>query len=154
MNIEYIETNEHCSELTESMNQKLVDYHQERSEHFASHFAAMSVSGGALARLEKAVEGGIRIDLAKDRDTGELVGYCISTISKSEQGEIDSIFVEPEYRGSGIGGELMEKALSWMDERSIIKRVLSVGAGNEEVFTFYSRYNFYPRTIILEQVNE
>ena len=41
-----------------------------------------------------------------------------------------------------------------MKEHSVTKRILEVGAGNEEVFSFHSKYNFYPRTIILEQVGK
>ena len=67
-------------------------------------------------------------------------------------GEIESIYIEPDYRGSGIGDNLMKRALRWMDEYPVDKKVLTVGAGNEEVFAFYSRHNFYPRTTILEQI--
>jgi ribosomal protein S18 acetylase RimI-like enzyme len=152
-NIEYIEIDEKDFDLTETLRQKLIDYHKERSEHFSERYATMNVSQRNQVLLEKATSGGIRIDLAKNADTGELVSYCISTISKDKQGEIESIYVEADYRGSGIGDELMKRALRWMDEHSVVKKILEVGAGNEEVIAFYSRHNFYPRTIILEQVN-
>lgn len=102
--------------------------------------------------VKKFEKGKIRVDLARDGDTQELVGYCISTISVEKEGEIQSIYIEPEYRKCGIGNEMMKKALHWMEENSINKKILGVGAGNEEVITFYKRYSFYPRTIILEQV--
>ena len=102
--------------------------------------------------LEKSKEGAIRIDLASDADTGELVGYCISTISRDRQGEIESIYIEPDYRESGIGDNLMKRTLRWMDECSVTKKVLGVGVGNEDVIAFYSRYSFYPRTTVLEQI--
>jgi GNAT superfamily N-acetyltransferase len=102
--------------------------------------------------LEKSGGGALRIDLARDADTGTLIGYCISTISAKKQGEIESIYVEPDYRRSGIGDIFMKRALSWMDIMSVNRKILGVGAGNEEVFGFYSRYNFYPRVHVLEQV--
>ena len=102
--------------------------------------------------LEKSKNGVIRIDLARDINRGELIGYCVSTVSEERQGEIDSIYIEPDYRQSGIADNLMKGALKWMDECSVTKRILHVSVGNEDVFGFYTRYNFYPRTTILEQV--
>jgi len=153
-NIEYIETNEQDLDLTNSMRQKLIELHMVRSEHFTERYAEMtSVQRNELLK-EKAISGGIRIDLARNTDTGDLVGYCISTISKDSQGEIESIYIEDDYRRSGVGDELLKRAFGWMDEHSVIKKILEVGAGNEEIFVFYSRYGFYPRTIILEQVDK
>jgi ribosomal protein S18 acetylase RimI-like enzyme len=103
---------------------------------------------------KKYKDGLIRVDLAREKAADTLVGYCITTISRDNQGEIQSIYVEPEYRKYGIGDALMNLCLHWLDEHAVIKKVLGVGAGNEEVIEFYSRYNFYPRTIILEQVEE
>ena len=153
MKIEYTETDEQGLDLTYDLRQKIIEYHKARSpKYFYERYAGMDVGRGNKLLLEKVVKGGIRVDLARDADTGELVGYCISSVSKDRQGEIESIYIEPDYRGSGIGDNLMKRALRWMDEHSVTKKVLGVGAGNEDVFAFYSRYNFYPRTTILEQV--
>jgi len=153
MNIEYVEMDEHGLELTVPLRQKIIKYHMERSpKYFYERYAGMDAGRGNELLLEKAIKGGMRVDLARDTETGELVGYCISTISVEKQGEVDSIYIEPDYRGTGIGDNLMKRALHWMDEQPVTKKVLGVGAGNEEVFAFYSRYNFYPRTTILEQV--
>jgi len=133
---------------------KLNDEHEVRSEHFSERYAKRTFEKRREVLLKKSEFGFLHIILAHSSSKGELVGYCISTISNEKQGEIDSIYIEPEYRGSGIGDELMKRALSWMDERSVSKRILDVGVGNEDTFAFYSKYDFYPRTIILEQVNE
>ena len=91
-------------------------------------------------------------DLATEAKTGKPVGYCVSTVSEG-QGEIDSIYIEEAYRHSGIGDNLMKKAIAWMDKLLITNRIIEVGAGNEEVFRFYARYNFYPRVTILKQIH-
>jgi ribosomal protein S18 acetylase RimI-like enzyme len=152
MRIEYTAMDEQGLEMAADLWQKLLEYHKSLSQHFSEHFDKMTFGLRKKGLLEKSREGAIRVDLARDTDTGELVGYCISTVSRDRQGEIDSIYIEPDYRGSGIGDNLMERALRWMDEYPVAKKVLGVGAGNEDVFAFYSRYNFYPRTTILEQV--
>ncbi len=152
-NIEYMETDGQGLDLTVSLRQKLIDYHKANApDYFYQRYAEMDVLRSTELMLEKFGKESIRVDLARDTETGELVGYCISTISGDKQGEIASIYVEPDYRRAGIGDNFMKKALRWMDERSVLKKVLGVGAGNEAVFAFYSRYNFYPRAYILEQV--
>ena len=76
----------------------------------------------------------------------------MSTISADKQGQLESIYIEPEYRKAGIGDELMKRALSWMNEMKAETKTLIVGVGNEEVLSFYSRYGFYPKHITVEQV--
>ena len=150
--IEYTYTDEQGLDLVATLWQKLLEYHKSLSQHFTSHFDKMTFDLRKNGLLEKYRAGTIRIDLAREVDTGELVGYCISTVSGDRQGEIESIYVEADYRGSGIGDNLMKRALRWMDEYPVTRKVLGVGAGNEDVFAFYSRYSFYPRTTILEQI--
>jgi ribosomal protein S18 acetylase RimI-like enzyme len=152
--IEYTETDEQGLDLIGPLWQRLLEYHKSRSpRYFLGRYAEMTLSRRNKELLDKAVKGRMRIDLARDMDTGELVGYCISTISGDRQGEIESIYIEPGYRGAGIGDNMMKRALRWMDDMSVTKKILEVGAGNEDVFEFYSRYNFYPRTTIMEQVD-
>ena len=150
VNIEYTDTDGQGLDLTVPLRQKLFEYHRIRSKHFPERYAVMNAGTKNIELLEKLEEDAIRIDLAKDTNTGELVGYCISIIHDNKQGEIASIYVESDYRGMGIGDGLIQRGLRWLDERSVTKKILEVGAGNEDVFPFYGRHNFYPRTIILE----
>jgi ribosomal protein S18 acetylase RimI-like enzyme len=152
MKIEYTTTDEQGLDLTNALWQKLIEHHIKRSRYFSGHLARRTFDQRKTDMLEKAKKGRVRIDLAKDVNTGELVGYCISSVSGDGQGEIDSIYIEPDYRGSGIGDNLTKRTLGWMDELSVTKKIVVVGAGNEEVFEFYRRYNFHPRATILEQV--
>jgi ribosomal protein S18 acetylase RimI-like enzyme len=152
--IEYTEADRQDLETIRGLWQELIAHHQALApDYFASHYARMTFDLRKKDLLEKSGKGALRIDLARERATGELVGYCVSTISEHGQGEIDSIYVVQDYRRSGIGDTLMRQALGWMDECSVTKKVLAVGAGNEEVFAYYRRYGFYPRVTILEQVD-
>jgi ribosomal protein S18 acetylase RimI-like enzyme len=101
--------------------------------------------------LEKSCQGALHIDLARDSNTEEHIGYCVTTINPEKQGEIESLFIEKEYRGMGIGDNLMARALAWLKTMSVQKTILGVAEGNESVFPFYRRYNFYPRVTILWQ---
>ena len=152
MKIEYTEKTKQDIDVVVPLWQKLLDFHISLSEYFAEHFRQRTWMARKAELMNKSKGGYLRIDVAEDTDTRENVGYCISSVSKIGIGELDSIFVNAEYRKYGIGDRLMQRALIWMDEKHARAKILVVGAGNEQVFTFYSRYGFYPRSIVLEQV--
>jgi ribosomal protein S18 acetylase RimI-like enzyme len=113
----------------------------------------MDIEGNNRRLKERYDNDSIHITLALDGE--KLIGYCISIASDflgEKRGEIYSIYVEPEYRGGIIGDNLMERALKWINGRGARRIVLAVGAGNEAVFAFYARFNFYPRITVLQQV--
>ncbi|MFC2039160.1 GNAT family N-acetyltransferase [Chloroflexota bacterium] len=152
--IEYSVTDERDLDLIGGLWQKLHDYHVVRSEHFARKIDRITFDFRKGEMLDRAKQGRLRIDLAGDRDTGKIIGYCIGAIYGNNRGEIESIYIEEDYRRSGIGDTLMKKALDWMDENSVNEKIIEVGGGNEEVFDFYSRFGFYPGHTILGQVEE
>jgi len=84
-----------------------------------------------------------------DSDSNQYVGYCISSITKDNEGEIDSIFIEENYRRLGIGDCFMKKALEWMDKQSVKTKRIVIAYGNEEAMAFYSRYGFAPLFTVL-----
>ena len=81
-------------------------------------------------------------------------GYCVSSLDSEKTGEIESIFVDATYRRTGIGGSLMENALSWMNQEGAVAKIVEVAAGNEKAFGFYGRYGFLPRKTVLKQVKK
>jgi diamine N-acetyltransferase len=99
--------------------------------------------------LEKAKTGVVRVELARDKDT--LVGYCVSSIDANRQGEIESIYIENEFRKIGIGDHFMKPALKWMDDHGSERKIIGVAVGNEQAFGFYEKYGFYPRVTVLRQ---
>mgnify|MGYP000956525834 FL=1 len=96
----------------------------------------------------------MQVVIAFDDEVQIRVGHCISSVDKDYTGEIDSIFVLKGYRGVGIGEQLMQKGLQWMDDMGAEKIVVNVAAGNEQAFGFYEKYGFYPRRTMLEQIKE
>ena len=152
MSIEYIETDDKNIDSISGLWKKLNQQHRDNSPHFSHIYADRTFEWRKNLLLKKSELRVIRVILAKDNTSGEILGYCVGSISGENQGEIDSIFVESEYRKSGIGDELMKRALNWMNEKQVEGKTLGVAAGNEHVFGFYGRYGFYPKTTILEQV--
>jgi ribosomal protein S18 acetylase RimI-like enzyme len=152
MKIEYSEISARDLDIVGPLWEKLRKHQEVRSHHFAQHYASRTWKARRTELLEKAGTGAMHIDLAKDLDSGEVIAYCVSIVSANGEGFLESIFVEPNYRENGIGHNLMQKALDWMNDKQAQTIVLEVGVGNETVLSFYSHYNFYPRTIILQKV--
>lgn len=104
--------------------------------------------------LKKSLFGEMRVDLAVDEASGCVVGYCVSSLIGEKIGEIESIFVNVDYRGLGVGDSLIKNALSWMDKEGAAEKIVEVGDGNEQAFGFYARYGFLPRKTVLKQVKK
>ncbi len=151
--IRYICSNEDLLDIIEPLWRELNEHHNNLSLHFKHEYDAINYEVRKGLLQEKAREGFLRIELVENVDDKEPVGYCVSSVDKRGQGEIDSIFVKSAYRGMGIGGCLMEKALGWMDELETKVKTVHVAAGNEAAFGFYARYGFLPRQTILKQKN-
>jgi ribosomal protein S18 acetylase RimI-like enzyme len=152
MEITYIEGNEKDLDLIQPLWENLRQHHQKKSENFQDHYQNFDFNERKEDLLKKSSDGSLRVDLAKDPE-GQVLGYCVSSLSPELEGEIDSIYVDETWRSEGIGSRLMERALEWMDENHVKKRRILVANGNEEALEFYARYGFYHRATVLEQIN-
>lgn len=147
--IEYLEKDQNDIDLIQPLWQKLNAHHLTVSKYFKESRAAFTFEMRKKHLLEKSFQGALRIDLARDSVTKEYVGYCVTSVNREKEGEIESIYVEKDYRLSGIGDGLMSRALAWLNDVTVKQTVLTVAEGNEGVFAFYRRHDFYPKTTIL-----
>ncbi len=154
MNVIYIELANDKIDLIKPLWEKLRDHHRELSPYFPERYVELTFSERKEDLLEKSENGILRIDTAYDETSKQFIGYCISSILDEKVGEVDSIYLDEEYRFSGIGDALIKRALNWMDQNSVETKRIIVAAGNENTLAFYSRYNFFPKHIILEQSNK
>ena len=152
--IEYTVTDRHGLDLIAPLWRKLLEHHAGRSIHFSEQMAAMTYEERKNQLIEKSHDGELRIDLAHDKEADKLIGYCIGTISEDRRGEVESIYVEPDYRRAGVADIMLRRCLAWMEEKSVRKKVLVIAVGNEEVMPLYERHAFFPRAIIMEQVED
>ena len=88
--------------------------------------------------------------MISDGDTGNYVGYCLSSI-ENNLGEVESIYIENQYRKFGLGGKLIEKSLDWFKFNGITNIGINVVYGNDEALLFYERYGFHVGTYILKR---
>lgn len=147
----YITGNEELLEEVRDLWCKLNKYHGDNSRYFSDRFKTYKFEDRKEALIEKAKKGKIRIDLVKDEKTNKKIGYCISTIDHKNIGEIDSIYLEKEFRGFAVGDKLMENASDWLQSNGVNSIKIGVSVGNEDVISFYSRYGFYPLITVLQK---
>jgi len=150
--IKYIQGNQNLIDEIKVLWEDLNRLMSERSIHFKNHFLAMTFEKRKTEILEKVSCGEIHIDLAVNELTGNSAGYIVSSIDTKKTGIIESVYVAETYRGIGIGDNLMKNALAWLDEKNAKVKILDVTVGNENVYSFYSRYGFLPRQTQLKQV--
>ena len=147
--IEFLEKNQNDLDIIRPLWEKLNAHHITVSKYFKDSRAATTFDMRKKQLMEKSYQGALRIDLARDAATKEYIGYCVTSVDQAKQGEIESIYVEKDYRLSGIGDSLMTRALGWLENVTLKKTILGVAEGNEGVFAFYQRHNFYPRVTVL-----
>ena len=154
MSITYIELDSNQIDSIKHLWEKLRDQHRELSPYFPERYVELTFQERKEDLLEKSEKGVLKIDAAYDESTERFIGYCISSISDEKIGEVDSIYLDKKYRSSGIGDALMKRSLDWMDQIGVETKRIMIAAGNENTLAFYSRYQFFPTHIILEQSNK
>jgi diamine N-acetyltransferase len=148
--ISYVQKGKKDLDLIKPLWEKLKKYHALHSPHFTQEYENKSFADRKEFLLAKSKSGALRMDLAYGQEK-KLLGYCVSTINHHREGEIDSLFVEREYRSRGIGNELINRALDWMEKEKVERKSIMVAAGNGETLPFYEKHGFILRSIILEQ---
>jgi diamine N-acetyltransferase len=152
--INYIQGNETMLDDVRDLWEALNIYQCKRSVHFKEHYLGMTFEKRKAGLLKKTQGGKMYITYAIDGATAQRIGYLISSVNAEKTGEIESIFVNSNYRGLGVGDSLMRNALAWMDQNGVVEKVVEVSVGNECAWAFYGRYGFLPRKTLLKQVKK
>lgn len=147
--IEYISGNEKLLGEIRFLWDKLNEHHIAKSLYFKEHFLHLDFETRIKKLLKK--KNDIFVIIAVDSSAGRHVGYCISSEIDNHIGEIDSIYVLPEYRRLGIGDYLIKQSIEWLDRRGVVSKKIDISFGNEEAFEFYKKYKFHPKDTILFQ---
>lgn len=146
INIERISIND--INLIKPLWEDLNHLHKQKSKYFSKYYSQFSFEE-RKEKLIKSPDTQFFIQIAKDKN--KLIGYCISTVYNKEFGEIDSIYIEKNYRNKKIGDQFIKSSLEWFDLKEIRFKKILVAYGNETVLPFYEKYGFFPRVLILEQ---
>jgi diamine N-acetyltransferase len=128
-------------------------YHFDKSVSFKDHYSNFTFEQRKNNLFKKSGSGEMLVELAIDTSSNNPVGYCLSIVTSNPEpeGEVESLYIDPLYRGEGIGAAFMKHALDWLNSKKVVCKRIVVAAGNEEVFPFYAKYGFFPKFITLEQ---
>jgi len=134
-----------------SLWEQLNDHHHANARAFREVYSKWTFDDRKVYFAKLALSGQFRIDLASDPVSGRYIGYCVSSLSRELDGEIESVFVGAGFRSQGIGSALVTRALQWFEEQGAQRVRISVADGNEAAFPFYRKFGFSPRMTVLEQ---
>lgn len=139
-------------DLVRSLWEKLNQVHLNLSPHFKNRYQSMDWENRKSQLLQKSSY--ILFEYIVDYDIDKIIGYCISTIDREDDkiGEIDSIFVDENYRNTGLGKKMVNRSIEWLKSNNTQTQRLVVAAGNEQVLEFYKQFNFYPQNILLQRI--
>lgn len=137
-------------ELMKPLWEQLNSIHYDKSIYFKNKYDKFTFDKRIEYIYRKAQNGTIKFDMLLDNDTGNYIGYCLSSI-EDNLGEIESIFIENKYRKLKLGDKLMTNALNWFESNSITEIEINVVYANDEALPFYNRYGFRVGNYILKR---
>jgi ribosomal protein S18 acetylase RimI-like enzyme len=70
---------------------------------------------------------------------GRIVGFC-SALKKPDYGEINTVYVLPEFQGRGVGQKLFTKSLAWLKTKK--KVFIKCAEYNHKAISFYEKFGF------------
>jgi ribosomal protein S18 acetylase RimI-like enzyme len=122
-------------------------YHEKTSEYFKESYGCINFDEriSVFGMLNKDT---VKITVAKSNN--EYIGYCISTITDGK-GELESLHVDENNRGNGIGKQLVINHVQWMNEKNCKVIGVTVSQENESTISFYKKLGFYPNTLYMQQ---
>ncbi len=125
--------------------ERLNSLHESLSPSFKKHFPSFTFE----ERFEQ-IESRNSFSIFVAQENTNIIEYCIVSV-QNKIGEIDSIYIDPQYRNKKIGDSLIAAAESWLQSKDITKIQISVAGGNESVFGFYNKKGYHQRYTILEK---
>ena len=132
---------------------KLNRYHYDLADSFSQRFRYVDWEQCKQEMINESRV--IAVDYVLDRQGNNIIGFCISRVYQKDPstGEVDSLYVEEDHRQAGIGKELLERAIRWLDQQGAKKKRVLVVAGNEPLIDYYKQFEFYPLHIVLQRKN-
>lgn len=75
-------------------------------------------------------------------DEGTVLGYVSAIPLDDENADVESIAVDPDSQGKGVGGMLLDAIEDGMRERGFIRSILEVRDMNFESVRFYKKHGY------------
>lgn len=132
----------------EQLNQMMFELHSEHHRDCPEHFktAEEIEQEKSIARYLDNPECLVYVATDGDRVCGFISGhFCelISSVSKPIQmGNVDELYVFPEYRRKGVAKQLVQKMLDNFDDYGVAQVFVEVWHFNNAAQTFYQDLGF------------
>lgn len=136
-------------ERIEPMWEQLINYLKDKSNKHKIEFQDKTFKNRIQPYLDKVNTGLSRLVCATHE--GVDIAYCLSSITSKGIGEVDSIYINPDYRGNGIGEYLMRDAFHFFERNKTIQDIVMVSEGNENVMRFYESMGYELRYYTLRR---
>lgn len=139
---------EHGSHLEAEANRMRVREHLAR--YSASDQLLVARVDVSLGGHKKGTEGG------PDSETN-IVGFVMFRVRSDryetdrERGLVENLYVAPDWRGQGVGSELLAAAERRLRERGVEAISLEAMAANEAARRFYRRHGYDPHRVEFEK---
>ena len=153
-NIEYTDVDQTQVHLIEDLRAQFVPFNQGLAPDFPEEYSDQAMDRNLERFLARADRGAMRIFLARDSSTNRYVGFCMTTIDENKEGSIDSFFVASDYRGGGIGRELLQRTLDWLENLSAASVKLYLLPENKGARRFYERFGFRPLSLMMKRLKD
>jgi len=90
--------------------------------------------------------------VALDPTSGRMAGLSLASLVASDIGHITQICVAPEYKGQGLGYELLRRSMDAMRAHGCRKVSLTVTAANDDAIRLYRRVGYSIRRVFAAYV--
>ena len=127
---------------------RLRDHHAKASLYFSKELSDITCERRQSELSRKENTGSLFVCVASFGE--QDVGYVVASTENSKA-EIDSLFVLDSNQGTGIGTELVTRALDWIKDRQATSIYVNVAFGNTRALEFYRKFDIFPRSINLER---
>lgn len=120
-------------------------FHEEISKFFSDLYSDI-VFEERINEFSSFDKDNIKITLAEDAESCNLLGYCISTF-EGNHGQPQTLHVVEEARGTGIGKELMNRHIEWLKNNGCEVITITVSYENNNTIEFYEAMGFRPNSL-------
>lgn len=91
-------------------------------------------------------------------ENGQVIGYAVGVTGSAEVfrttdtlADLETMYLQPEYRGEGIGTELMEEFKDWAQKQDADRLRVEASAQNTGAIEFYQENGFEDYSVTLEE---
>lgn len=140
MSVKYETVDVKDIEVIRELFDKLMQFQKSKAHYGKWIFDRMTMEFRVYKDLEQNKFKDTYLILVKDDD--KPVGFAYSVVNQESCGNLKLFYLEPKYRGKGIGSKLFDMSMEWIAKFDTQQIVIFVSLGNDEAMRFYTSRGF------------